>query len=124
MCIRDSPNTQKNSWNSYAFTAITAADSSVNFASYDNDSNGKLSVSELQVIFLVAGGESATGLNTPGGVWAMATGLYFDPDGDGLIPINSPPCTVSSEECNGVEMDNVRLLGLNSSGQNGYSQFG
>ena len=118
------PDTQKNSWNSYAFKAITAADSSVNFASYDNDSNGKLSVSELQVIFLVAGGESASRINSPGGVWAMATGLAFDADGDGLIGSNSPPCTGSSEECNGVEMDNVWFLGLNSTGQNGFSQFG
>ena len=116
------PDTQKNSWNSYAFKAITAADSSVNFASYDNDSNGKLSVSELQVIFLVAGGESASSINTPGGVWGMATGLAFDPNGDGSI-LNTP-CTSSSEECNGVEMDNVWFLGLNSTGQNGFSQFG
>jgi len=118
------PNTQKNSWNSYAFRAITAADSSVNFASYDNDGNGKLSVSELQVIFLVAGGESASSINSPGGVWGMATGLAFDSDGDGYILNNSPPCTGSSEECNGVEMDNVWFLGLNSTGQNGFSQFG
>ena len=116
------PDTQKNSWNSYAFKAITAADSSVNFASYDNDSNGKLSVSELQVIFLVAGGESASSINTPGGVWGMATGLAFDPNGDGSI-LNTP-CTSSSEECNGVEMDNVWFLGINSTGQNGFSQFG
>ena len=118
------PNTQKNSWNSYALRAITAADSSVNFASYDNDGNGKLSVSELQVIFLVAGGESASSINSPGGVWGMATGLAFDSDGDGYILNNSPPCTGSSEECNGVEMDNVWFLGLNSTGQNGFSQFG
>jgi len=118
------PDTQKNSWNSYALTAITAADSSVNFASYDNDSNDKLSVTELQVIFLVAGGESASSINTPGGIWGMATGLAFDTDGDGYILNNSPPCTGSSEECNGVEMDNVWFLGLKSTGQNGYSQFG
>jgi len=117
------PNTKSETWDSYAFSAITATDSSINYASYDNDSNGKLSVSELQVIFLIAGGESATGLNNPGGVWAMATGLAIDPDEDG-ISINSPPCTGSSEDCNGVEMDNVRFLGLESSGQNGYSQFG
>jgi len=118
------PNTQSETWASYAFSAITATDSSINFASYDNDGNGKLSVSELQVIFLVAGGESATLLNTPGGVWAMATVLTFDPDGDGYISANSQPCTGGSEECNGVEMDNVWFLGLKSSGQNGYSQFG
>jgi len=34
-------------------------------------------VSELQVIFLVAGGESASSINTPGGVWGMATGVAF-----------------------------------------------
>ena len=67
------PNTKSETWASYAFSAITATDSSINFASFDNDGNGKLSVSELQVIFLVAGGESSTGLNSPGGVWAMAT---------------------------------------------------
>ncbi|SVD43514.1 uncharacterized protein METZ01_LOCUS396368, partial [marine metagenome] len=70
------------------------------------------------------GGESASSINTPGGIWGMATGLAFDTDGDGYILNNSPPCTGSSEECNGVEMDNVWFLGLKSSGQNGYSQFG
>ena len=44
------PNTQKNSWACYASKAITEADSSVNFAAYDTDSNDNLSVSELQVI--------------------------------------------------------------------------
>ena len=69
------PNTQKNSWACYAAKAIAETDSSVNFAAFDTDSNGKLSGSELQVIFLIAGGESATGLNSPGGVWAMATSM-------------------------------------------------
>ena len=112
------PDTQKNSWACYASTAITATDSSVNFAAYDNDSNGKLSVTELQVLFLVAGGESATGLNSPGGVWAMATALLCDVDGDGLYADESGE--------HGITLDNVRLLGLISSahGQNGFSQFG
>ena len=72
------PNTQKNSWACYASKAITEADSSssFDFASYDTDNNGKLSVTELQVIFMVAGGESASSINTPGGIWGMATGLY------------------------------------------------
>jgi hypothetical protein len=52
----------------------------------------------------------------------MATGLAFDPNGDGSI-LNTP-CTSSSEECNGVKMDNVWFLGLNSTGQNGFSLFG
>ena len=79
------PDTQNNSWACYAATAIRAADSSVNFAAYDTDSNGKLSVTELQVIFLIAGGESATSIITPGGVWGMATELLCDANGDGSI---------------------------------------
>ena len=113
------PNTQKNSWACHASKAITEADSSVNFASYDNDSNGKLSESELQVIFLVAGGESATYCYpscSPGGVWGMATELLCDEDGNGNYE------DVSGEH--GVTLDNVRILGKTSWGQNGYSQFG
>ena len=67
------------------FTAIQATDSYVNFADYDNDSNGKISTSELQVIFLVAGGESASGINSPGGVRGMASQLTLDADGNGLV---------------------------------------
>ena len=113
------PNTQKNSWACYAAKAIAETDSSVNFAAFDTDSNGKLSVSELQVIFLIAGGESATGLNSPGGVWAMAASLLCDADEDGSIALYE-----SGEH--GITLDNVQLLGVNSSfwGQNGYSQFG
>ena len=115
------PDTQDDSWACYASTAITATDSSVNFAAYDNDSNGKLSVTELQVLFLVAGGESATYCYpscSPGGVWAMATALLCDVNGDGRYS------DVSGEH--GITLDNVRLLGLTSSeyGQNGFSQFG
>lgn len=113
------PNTQKNPWACHASKAITEADSSVNFASYDNDDNGKLSVSELQVIFLVAGGESATYCYpscSPGGVWGMATELLCDQDG------NESYEDVSGEH--GVTLDNVRILGKTSWGQNGYSQFG
>ena len=100
--------------------AIAETDSSVNFASFDTDSNGKLSASELQVIFLIAGGESATGLNSPGGVWAMASSLLCDADEDGTNSI------VQESGEHGITLDNVWLLGINSSywGQNGYSQFG
>ena len=112
------PNTQKNSWACYASTAISATDSSVNFAAFDNDSNGKLSVTELQVIFLVAGGESASNINSPGGVWAQATALLCDVNGDGDFADESGE--------HGITLDSVRLLGKISStyGQNGYSQFG
>ena len=112
------PNTQKNSWACHASKAITEVDSFVNFAAYDTDSNDNLSVSELQVIFMVAGGESASNINTPGGVWGMATSLYCDADGDGSVR--------AEEGERWLTKDNVNLLGINSSsyGQNGYSQFG
>ena len=114
------PNTQKNSWACYASKAITEADSSssFDFASYDTDNNGKLSVTELQVIFMVAGGESASSINTPGGIWGMATTLLCDVNGDGSYADESGE--------HGIILDNVRLLGLTSSayGQNGFSQFG
>ena len=112
------PNTQKNSWSCHASKAITEVDSYVNFAAYDTDSNDNLSVSELQVIFLVAGGESATGLNSPGGVWGAASSLQCDADGDGSVR--------AEEGERWLTKDNVNLLGINSSsyGQNGYSQFG
>ena len=114
------PDTQKNSWACYASKAIAEVDNStsIDFKSYDTDDNGKLSVTELQVIFLVAGGESASSINTPGGVWGMAQSLLCDADGDGSY------ADVSGEH--GITLDNVRLLGLTSSayGQNGYSQFG
>ena len=114
----DHPNTQTNSWACYASTAISATDSSVDYAAYDTDDNGKLSVSELQVIFLVAGGESASSINSPGGVWGMATSLLCDENGDGIIEDESGE--------HGITLDSVRFLGLNTSsyGQNGYSQFG
>ena len=112
------PNTQKNSWACYASKAISATDSSVNYAVYDTDGNGKLSVTELQVIFLVAGGESASNINSPGGVWGQATSLSCDANGDGYVT------NESGEQF--MTLDNVNLLGINSSsyGQNGYSQFG
>lgn len=112
------PNTQKNSWACYAAKAITEADSSINFAAFDTDGNGKLSVTELQVIFLVAGGESASGINSPGGVWGQASSIWCDANGDGSITAESGEYFMT--------LDNVNLLGSNSSasGQNGYSQFG
>ena len=48
--------------------ALTALDSSINFADFDTDSNGYIGYGELQIIFLNAGGESAYG--TSPGIWA------------------------------------------------------
>jgi M6 family metalloprotease-like protein len=113
----DTRNGDVERYDCYAAAAITEADSHVNFAAYDNDSNDNLSVSELQVIFMVAGGESASSINTPGGVWGMATSLSCDADGDGLE-------AESGEYW--MTLDNVSLMGRTDSayGQNGFSQFG
>jgi len=113
----DTQNYDDKRYDCYAAAAITEADQYVKFAAYDTDSNDNLSVSELQVIFLVAGGESATGLNSPGGVWGAATSLYCDSDGDGVK-------AESGEYW--MTLDNVSLMGRTDSayGQNGFSQFG
>ena len=50
--------------------AITAIDGSVNFAAYDTNSNGGISYDELQIMFIVAGGETATGHDDAGSIWA------------------------------------------------------
>jgi M6 family metalloprotease-like protein len=110
------PDTRKNSWACYAAAAIRETESKLNFAAYDKDGNANLSVTELQVMFIVAGGESATTLNYPGGVWAMAGSLYCDADEDG---------SVRTEEGESfVTLDNVNLLDSANYGQNGFSQFG
>ena len=114
----DTQNYDDKRYDCYAAAAITEADQYVKFAAYDTDSNDNLSVSELQVIFLVAGGESATGLNSPGGVWGAASSLQCDADGDGSVR--------AEEGERWLTLDNVSLMGRKDSayGQNGYSKFG
>ena len=55
-------------------SAITLADPDIDFASYDRDRDGALSASELQIMFLIAGGERATGASP--GVWAYQWCMY------------------------------------------------
>jgi len=114
----DTQNYDDKRYDCYAAAAITEADQYVKFAAYDTDSNDNLSVSELQVIFLVAGGESATGFNYPGGVWGAASSLQCDADGDGSVR--------AEEGERWLTLDNVSLMGRKDSayGQNGYSKFG
>ena len=52
----------------YFSEALTKADPYIDFSKYDEDDDGHLSTVELQVMFLVAGGESAAG-GFPG-IWA------------------------------------------------------
>ena len=75
----------------YYRNAINEADSSINFADYDVDNNNYVSSSELQILFIVAGGEGAysgAGINL---VWAHA--WYYDgssaaPVADGVSLMN------------------------------------
>jgi len=78
--------------------SIVAADDFIDFSTYDKDGNGKISVDELQIMFLVAGGESAAGTNP--GVWAHASGYGSN------APIN----------------DGVKLMSYGDNGR--YSMFG
>ena len=61
--------------------ALKKADSYIDFSKYDNNSDTYLSKSELQVMFLVAGGESAVG-SVPG-IWGHASCLWPSPILDG-----------------------------------------
>lgn len=80
--------------------ALIAADSYINFASYDNDGDGYISASELHIMVAVAGFESAYSSNTPG-IWAH----HWDLNSVGL-----------------VTLDGVTLGDWYHNG--GYSQFG
>ena len=64
-------------------TAITNIDSNVNFAAYDTNSNGSLDYKEIQIMFLVAGGESATGTNP--GIWAHKSSITPGPTHDSVV---------------------------------------
>ena len=61
--------------------ALKKADPYIDFSKYDNNSDTYLSKSELQVMFLVAGGESAVG-SVPG-IWGHASCLWPSPILDG-----------------------------------------
>jgi len=55
-------------------TAAELSDEFVDYAAYDTDGNDELSRREIQVMFLVAGGESATGASP--GIWAHSWCMY------------------------------------------------
>ena len=61
--------------------AIGKADPFIDFSSFDSNSDGYLSSIELQVMFLVAGGETAYG-DSPG-IWAHKSCIYPAPQHDG-----------------------------------------
>ena len=72
--------------------AITAIDSKVNFAAYDTNSNGAIKYDELQIMFLVAGGETATGHANAGSIWAHKSSISTGPTHDGVSLMKSGNC--------------------------------
>jgi len=82
-------------------SAVRLADSSINFSQYDTNKNGAISSDELQIMFLVAGGELATGLHP--GIWAHSWCMY-------------------GTNATAPTLDNVRLMNCNDNGT--YSAFG
>ena len=82
-------------------SAVTLANPDIDFAAYDSDGNNALSASELQIMFLVAGGERATGASP--GVWAYQWCMYG---------VNETPPV----------LDGVQLMSCLYSGN--YSAFG
>jgi len=78
------------------------ADDYIDFSQYDTNHNGAIGSDELQIMFLVAGGELATGVHP--GIWAHSWCMQ------GLL--NTPAPT----------LDNVKLMSCNDNGD--YSAFG
>ncbi len=83
--------------------AVTLADPHVDFSSYDSDKSGRLSRTELQVMFLVAGYEASSGAPSPF-IWAHAWCV-----GGQELGVSAPT------------LDNTEVLGCSG---NGYSRFG
>jgi len=79
--------------------AISIADDYVDFSAYDANNNGSLSRDELQIMFLVAGGEKSLGMST--GIWARSSCLN---------PFEAPL------------YDGKKIMNCNSNGS--YSAFG
>lgn len=80
-------------------SAARLADGSINFSQYDSNGNRAISSDELQIMFLVAGGELATSAHP--GIWAHSW------------------CMSSTTA---PTLDNVKLMSCNNSGN--YSAFG
>jgi len=82
--------------------AANLADSYVDFSAYDKNRNGHIEKSELQIIFIVAGGESSLGMQP--GIWAHNWCLY------GQSGASAP------------KLDGVSVMSCSAGG--GYTRFG
>ena len=86
----DSSDTSYRFWNVFK-NAISQIDSKVDFSSYDSNSDGTIDAQELQIVFLVSGGETSTGWNPSNSVW-------------GLMSCYSSPTTPSAPTQDGVTL--------------------
>ena len=73
-------------------SAIKKADPYIDFSNYDKDKNGFINAKELQIVFIVAGGEAAYSGSFRNSIWAHA--WYFDgsvpaPTYDNVVLMNS-----------------------------------
>ncbi len=93
--------------NSHLADAIARADADIDFSMYDTNINGVIEVDELQIMFIVGGGETAYGDPVGSSTWAHASGLsaHFSND-------NEPPPIV----------DGVSVMDYFANGK--YSRFG
>ncbi len=79
-----------------AHPALTAADTYIDFSAYDSNANGRIDRDELQVMFLTAGGEQATGLRP--GYWAHMSCIDGESfDGIEVMQCNNGSYTVFGE---------------------------
>lgn len=83
-------------------TAVSLADPFIDFSAYDTDGNNAISTDELQIMFIVAGGETAYGDPVASSVWAHAWSLSSFPS----APV----------------VDGVKVMDYFSGGK--YSRFG
>jgi M6 family metalloprotease-like protein len=81
--------------------AIKLTNDYIDYSQYDINNNNAISKDELQVMFLIAGGECSTGLSP--GVWAHAWCMY-------------------GRNAEAPTLDGVEVMGCSTNG--GYSRFG
>lgn len=85
-------------------SAITATDPFVNYGSYDTDGDGFLSTSELQLMFIYAGGEGSAG-DTGNALWAHQSCIGGDTTPPNLDGVEIAGCTKGSYTRQGERHD-------------------
>jgi M6 family metalloprotease-like protein len=89
--------------------AILAADTHVDFSSFDSNGDGYISVTELGIVVVAAGFEGAFAYNTPS-LWGHKWSL------------DAPGGTVPAPTCDGVQV--AQWMGIGDPRTGGYMQYG